>query len=66
MNDLKFAALPEGCFVTLVGPRDEVGKHAIPVSKSCNSFAAISNEIDRLKHELDEAKAAAQHHFGRP
>ena len=65
MNDLKFVALNEGCFVTLIGPRDEVGDHAIPVTKPCQTMAEVAAEIECLKCELDAAAEAARNHFGR-
>lgn len=51
--------------MTLIGPRDEVGDHAIPVTKPCQSMAEVAAEIERLKCELDAAAEAARNHFGR-
>jgi hypothetical protein len=47
------------------GPRDEVGDHAIPLTKPCQSMAEVAAEIERLKCELDAAAEAARNHFGR-
>jgi hypothetical protein len=68
MSDLKFAVLPfakgslAGCFVTLVGPRDEIAKQIL-VSKVCGSLTEICSEIERLKRELDVAENEARRHF---
>lgn len=64
MTDLTFTPLQEGCFIAIVGPRDEVGNHAIPVSGPCRSLADTLAEIERLKRELDKAAADAKRHFG--
>jgi hypothetical protein len=64
MTDLIFASLREGCFIAIVGPRDEVGNHAIPVTGPCRSLADTVAEIQRLKGELDKAEEDAKRHFG--
>lgn len=64
MMDLTFASLQQGAFIAIVGPRDEVGNHAIPVSRPCHSLADMLAEIERLKGELDKAAADARRHFG--
>ncbi len=64
MTDLTFAALPEGRFIAVVGPRDEVGSHAVPISKRCQSLPETLSEIARLKAELDKAAEDAKRHFG--
>jgi hypothetical protein len=68
MNDLKFAISPfpaggfAGCYVTLVGTREEISGHIL-VSKSCKSLAEIEAEINRLKHNLDRVRVEARLHF---
>jgi len=68
VSDLKFAVSAfakgglAGCFVALVGPRDEISNQVL-VSRVCGTLADFQGEIDRLKRELDEAGKEAQRHF---
>jgi len=68
MNDLKFAVSPfpaggfAGCYVTLVGTREEINGHIL-VSKACKSLAEMEAEINRLKRNLDRARVEARKYF---
>ena len=74
MNNLKFALLAffplkaiwpgeNGLICDARGNKGRNQSGNILVSRSCKSLAEISDEIERLKRNLDEVKVAAWKHF---